>query len=156
MRLGKKIVILLPVAFAAIQFIQPARNKSGQVMPTDISNTLNIPPLVDTLLKTSCYDCHSNNTNYPWYANLQPLGWILNKHILKAKMELNFSDFGSYSSRRQRSKLKSIASQVNDNTMPLASYTWLHKNSKFSKEAKALINDWALKSIETIATGNKK
>lgn len=149
-------MILLPVAFAAIQFIQPARNKSGQVMPTDISNTLNIPPLVDTLLKTSCYDCHSNNTNYPWYANLQPLGWILNKHILKAKMELNFSDFGSYSSRRQRSKLKSIASQVNDNTMPLASYTWLHKNSKFSKEAKALINDWALKSIETIATGNKK
>jgi hypothetical protein len=125
-------------------------------MPTDISKTLIIPPLVDTLLKTSCYDCHSNNTNYPWYANLQPLGWILNKHILKAKMELNFSDFGSYSSRRQRSKLKSIASQVNDNTMPLASYTWLHKNSKFSKEAKALINDWALKSIETIATGNKK
>ena len=108
------------------------------------------------LLVASCYDCHSNTTYYPWYANLQPVGWILNRHIQKGKIELNFSDFGSYSSRRQQSKLKSIASQVNDNTMPLPSYTWLHKKAKLSKEAKALISNWAMKSIETIATENKK
>lgn len=152
----KKIGILLLVAFLAIQFIQPARNKNGQVMPTDISKTVFIPPTVDTLLKTSCYDCHSNTTYYPWYANLQPVGWILNRHIQKGKIELNFNDFDSYSSRRQQSKLKSIASQVNDNTMPLPSYTWLHKKAKLSKEAKALISNWAMKSIETIATENKK
>lgn len=156
MSTAKKIGILLLIAFLAIQFIQPARNKSGQVMPTDISKTIFIPPMVDTLLKTSCYDCHSNTTYYPWYASLQPLGWVLDRHIQKGKIELNFSDFGSYSSHRQQSKLKSIASQVNDNTMPLSSYTWLHKNAKLSKEAKALISDWAMKSIEIIATENKK
>ena len=124
-------------------------------MQTDISNRVPIPPLVDTLLKKCCYDCHSNNTYYPWYANVQPMGWILNRHIQKGKMELNFNAFGSYSTRRQQSKLKSIAGQVNDNVMPLASYILMHKNAKLSKEDKALITDWAIKSIETITTKNK-
>ena len=152
---AKQIMIMLLVVFVAIQFIQPARNKNGQVMLTDISKTQTIPPMIDTLLKTVCYDCHSNTTKYPWYANLQPVGWILNWHIQKGKMELNFSDFGAYSLRRQQSKLKSIASQVNNNAMPLTSYTWIHKNTKLSKESKALISDWAMKSIETIAAKKK-
>jgi hypothetical protein len=154
MGLVKKIVILLPVVLVAIQFIQPARNKSGQVMQMDISKAFLIPPLVDTLLKTSCYDCHSNNTEYPWYANLQPVGWILNRHIQGGKIELNFSNFGSYSIRRQQSKLKSIASQVNNGVMPPPSYTWMHKNAKLSKENKALIIDWANKAKDSIALRN--
>lgn len=152
MRRAKKIGLLLLVIFIAIQFIQPARNKSGQVMPTDISKTVQVSLSVSTLLKTSCYDCHSNNTYYPWYANVQPIGWILNGHIQKGKAELNFSEFGSYTVRRQRSKLKSIASQVNDNSMPLASYTFIHKNAKLSKEDKALLIDWATKTNEAIST----
>ena len=154
MGLVKKIVILLPVVLVAIQFIQPAHNKSGQVMQMDISKVFLIPPLVDTLLKTSCYDCHSNNTEYPWYANLQPVGWILNRHIQGGKIELNFSNFGSYSIRRQESKLKSIASQVNNGVMPPSSYTWMHKNAKLSKENTALIIDWANKAKDSIALRN--
>lgn len=152
MRLAKKIGVLLLVIFIAIQFIQPARNKSGQVMLTDISKIVPVSPAVSALLKTSCYDCHSNNTYYPWYANVQPIGWILNGHIQKAKTDLNFSEFGSYTTRRQKSKLESIAGRVNDNSMPLASYTFIHKNARLSKENKALIIDWATKTNEAIST----
>lgn len=152
MRRAKKIGLLLLVIFIAIQFLQPARNKSGQVMPTDISRTVPVSSAVSALLKTGCYDCHSNNTNYPWYATVQPIGWIVNGHIQKGKAELNFSEFGSYTIRRQKSKLKSIANQVNDNSMPLASYTFIHKNAKLSKEDKALIIDWATQTNEAIST----
>lgn len=154
MDLAKKIGWGILVGGIIIQFIQPARNRSGQVLPSDISNGFHIPVKVQSLLKTACYDCHSNNTYYPWYANLQPIGLLLNNHIQKGKKELNFSEFGSYSRRRQQSKLKSIASQMNDGAMPLSSYTWMHKNAKLSIENKALIIDWANKTKDSITNRN--
>ena len=108
MKLLKKVLLALLIVFIAIQFIQPARNSDVQVMPADITNVLKIPPSVEGILRTSCYDCHSNNTRYPWYANIQPMGWLLADHIKDGKAELNFDEFGSYSKRRQLSKLKSI------------------------------------------------
>ncbi len=140
---SKKILLLLLVAFIAIQFIQPARNKSGQVEAMDISKRSKVFDRIDTLLKTACYDCHSNNTNYPWYAYVQPIGWMLNDHIRSGKEQLNFSEFSSYSARRQKSKLKSIASQVSDGSMPLTSYKWIHKDARLSKAGNDLIIKWA-------------
>lgn len=154
MGLTKKIGWGIVIAGIAIQFIRPARNSSGQVLPLDISHSFPIPDNVQTLLKTACYDCHSNNTYYPLYANVQPIGLLLNNHIQKGKKDLNFSEFGSYSLRRQQSKLKAIANQVNDDAMPLSSYTWMHKNAKLSKENKALIIEWANKTKDSIAYRN--
>lgn len=139
----KKILLIILVAIIAIQFIQPARNKNGQVSPTDISKVVSVPQNVALLLRNACYDCHSNNTTYPWYANVQPIGWILARHISDGKKELNFSDFGSHTNRRQQSKFKAIASQIKDDEMPLYSYTIIHKNARLSKEEKALIINWA-------------
>lgn len=153
MRLAKKIGIVFLAVFIAIQFIQPARNKSGQVLPTDISKTVAVTVPVDAILKTACYDCHSNNTNYPWYASVQPFGWILNGHIRRGKAELNFSEFGSYPIRRQQSKLKSIVTQLNDNEMPLASYIWMHKKARLSIEEKTMVIEWARKAMEKIGDG---
>ncbi|HRO46612.1 heme-binding domain-containing protein [Agriterribacter sp.] len=139
----KKIGLGVLIVLTGIQFIKPASNENGQALPSDISTTISIPSNVQLILQTACYDCHSNNTNYPWYASIQPMGWLLNNHIKDGKKELNFSEFGSYSLRRQLSKLKSIASQVKDDEMPLASYTMLHRKARLTKEQKALITDWA-------------
>lgn len=114
MRILKKILLVLLIAFIAIQFIQPARNKSVQVLATDISKTVPVSENVKTILQTSCYDCHSNYTNYPWYNYVQPTAWILANHIKHGKKDLNFSDFGSYPTRKQQSKLKAIADQIKD------------------------------------------
>lgn len=143
MNLIRKILIILLVVFIAIQFIQPARNTNGQVLPPDISKVVSMPENVQSLLQVACYDCHSNHTRYPWYTYVQPIGWILRNHISEGKKELNFSDFGTYSQRRQESKFKSIVSQIKDGEMPLYSYTIIHKNARLSKEEKALIIDWA-------------
>lgn len=139
----KKISLAILIVIIVIQFIHPARNIDGQVSPTDIFKVVSVPKNVELLLRNDCYDCHSNNTNYPWYINVQPVGWILANHISNGKKELNFSDFGSYTNRRQQSKLKAIASQIKDSEMPLYSYTVMHKNARLTKVEKALIIDWA-------------
>ena len=143
----KKILLGLLAMFIIIQFIQPARNNNGQVLPTDISKQCNLPQNVQALLKTSCYDCHSNKTYYPWYSYIQPVRWILDRHINEGKENLNFSEFGAYSARRQLSKLKAIENSIHDNTMPLSSYTLIHKNARLTPDDKVLIMDWARKTI---------
>ena len=147
---GKKTVIVLFLVFIAMQFIQPARNKSSE-QQENIMKNFNFPASVTSILKTSCYDCHSNNTCYPWYANIQPLGWLLANHIKEGKNELNFSDFNKYSVRRQISKFKAIRNSIKDGTMPLASYTWLHHNAKLSEASKALLIDWSLRAADSLS-----
>ena len=139
MSLTKKI---LSGVLIAIQFIPPARNNSGQLLETDISKKVFISDRVQAILKSACYDCHSNNTYYPWYSRVQPVGWFLARHINQGKAELNFSEFGSYSVRKQKSKLKSMASQIEKNEMPLSSYTFIHRAARLSPESKKTLLDY--------------
>ncbi len=148
-------LLVLLVIIIAIQFIHPARNQNGQVLAVDITRLYTVPENVEAVLKTSCYDCHSNNTNYPWYANVQPGEWWLASHIKKGKAELNFNEFGNYSKRRQDSKLKSIASSIEDGTMPLPSYVFIHTDAKLSKENKSLIRKWVKTLRDSISLKNK-
>jgi Haem-binding domain len=150
-RLRKSLLAIL-IGFVAIQFVQPARNANGQVLATDITKTLRVTDSVQIILKTACYDCHSNNTNYPYYAYIQPIGWLLNNHIQEGKKQLNFSDFGSMTKRRQESKLKSIVSQVKDDAMPLPAYIKLHKNAVLTKEAKEILINWAITAKDTLSS----
>ena len=154
MKSMKKLVIILLVVFFAIQFMRPARNINGQVLPTDISKVYTIPGQVQSVLKNACYDCHSNYPNYPWYSNIQPGGWWLASHIKKGKAELNFSEFGDYSIRRQRSKLNSIAKAVEDGTMPFPSYTIMHPEARLTTEEKALIIHWANATKDSLLLKN--
>jgi hypothetical protein len=142
MRSKRKIFLFLLVVFIVIQFIQPARNENGQVLPTDITSMTVVSDTVKAILAAACYDCHSNNSRYPWYSYIQPGGWWLARHIKNGKEELNFSEFGSYSKRRQISKLRSIESSITDGTMPLYSYSFMHKSARLTKEEKAMIIDW--------------
>lgn len=140
----KKIIWLIVILFAGIQFIRPARNVSSvQALPTDVQNVVAVPQNVEAVLKASCYDCHSNNTVYPWYMNVQPAGWFMAYHIKNGKEEFNFNEFGSYSSRKQHHKLESVADQVKSGEMPLSSYTLIHRYAILSKEQKELIISWA-------------
>ena len=154
MSLYKKILLALFIVFIAIQFIQPAHNASGRVLPTDITKTVNIPDKVLGIFKNSCYDCHSNNTRYPWYVNTQPMGWVMARHVKNGKENFNFSEFGAYSKRKQANKLKSIKLSIKEGSMPLLSYTIMHADAKLSKENKKLITDWATKTKDSIDAKN--
>ncbi|TCK83659.1 heme-binding domain-containing protein [Albibacterium bauzanense] len=149
-RVQKGLLFLLGV-LVLIQFIQPARNTSGQAYPADISRIYPMQEKVQGILKISCYDCHSNNTDYPWYANIQPGGWWLASHIKNGKEELNFNEFGNYSSRRRQSKLKAIAGSIKDGTMPLASYTLIHNGAKLNSADKQLLLNWVQRMTDSLS-----
>lgn len=148
---NRKILVFTVVLFIAVQFIQPAHNTSRQVSLADFSKIYPVPANVQASLQVACYDCHSDNTHYPWYANIQPMGWMLARHIKNGKAKLNFSDFGSYSGRRQISKLKGIATQIKDGDMPLSSYTLIHKKAILSSTDKNLIIDWVYKTADSLS-----
>ena len=153
-RIIKKILLVFPVVFIAIQFIRPARNVSNQVLPTDISKLVRVTDSLKLLLKNACYDCHSNNTNYPWYVNIQPMGWLMANHIKEGKSVLNFSEFGNYSTRKQLNKLTGIANSIKNNIMPLSSYRWMHKNARIGKDEKAMITNWVEQSKDSLSAKN--
>lgn len=142
MKSVKIILLILLIVFVGIQFIPTKRNQSSDVPITDFMTVNTVPQNVSNALKTSCYDCHSNNTSYPWYNKVQPVAWILENHIEEGKAELNFSEWENYSERRKKSKLKSIVSQIEDGKMPLSSYTLLHGDAKLSFKQKEEIIKW--------------
>ena len=150
----KKIFILGFVIFLLIQFYQPARNLDyGQVLPTHFNKIYAVPSDVKSILRTSCYDCHSNNTEYPWYSYIQPPRMILDSHIKEGKENLNFSTFGDYSQRKQGNKVERIVKQIKSDEMPLATYTRMHKNAILSQENKRLLITWMENTRDSMSTG---
>ena len=137
-----KILITAGAIFIVMQFIQPVHNKSSQILTTDISRIYNVPDSVQKILKNSCYDCHSNNTIYPWYFNIQPAGWLLTNHVKNGKENLNFSEFGSYSTRKQANKLRAISQSVTDGSMPISSYLFVHHDARLTNQQKEVIISW--------------
>src|SRR5580698_4591110 len=128
----KKILLVLLMIFIIIQFFRPAKNLSDAVSQNDITLHFNLPENVQTILKYSCYDCHSNNTVYPWYANVQPIGWLIQGDVNNAKHHLDFSDFGSYSTKKAKHKFEDIEDAATNGWMPLKSYIWLHKDAQLT------------------------
>lgn len=139
----RKIAIIALIIFLLMQLYQPARNLDyGQVLPVHIEKLYVMPQNVQKILSTSCYDCHSNNTHYPWYSYVQPARAFLDSHIKDGKKDLNFSEFGNYSKRKQQNKLKSIVKEIRSGGMPLSSYTLIHRNAILTAAQKQEIITW--------------
>jgi len=141
----KKIGLGLLILLIAIQFIRSEKNVNLTAAATanDISKVMPVPDNIQIILKTSCFDCHSNNTIYPWYAAIQPVAWWLNDHIEEGRKEINFNEFASYSLRRQYKKLGEIIEQLKEDEMPLDSYRLIHRNAVLSEPKKLSLSNWA-------------
>jgi hypothetical protein len=137
-RVGSLIIVLLVV----MQFVQPKKNQSEGVSENDISKVYSVPPELNQMLAKKCLDCHSNNTRYPWYANVQPIGWWLAAHVHDGKEELNFSEFKTYSPKRVAHKMEELVEVVEDREMPLKAYTIFHAGSKITPEDEKMIKAW--------------
>ena len=123
MKITKVIAIIVLIVLVGIQFVPTKRNKSDVTPQTDFMLVSEVPITIQNQLKVSCYDCHSNNTSYPWYNKVQPIAWFLENHIKEGKAELNFNEWKNYSDRRKNSKLRSIIKQIENGEMPMDSYT---------------------------------
>ena len=139
----RRILLIIIIILIAIQFIRPAKNQSNDVLTSEISHVYTVPQNVSVILKKACNDCHTNNTVYPWYAQIQPVAWWLNHHIEEGKDELNFNEFGAYAVPRQYHKLEEVVEQVKEGEMPIWSYTLIHTNAKLTDEEKQTLINWA-------------
>lgn len=136
------LAVLVVAIVLVIQVIPVERNVSTVPPGQSFERTQKVPANVAAILKVSCYDCHSNNTRYPWYSELQPGAWFMARHIKKGKEELNFDEFNNYSKRRKKAKIKSIISQIEKDEMPLKSYRMMHGNARLSADEKKELLDF--------------
>ena len=147
----KKILYFLAVVLILIQFIRPEKNISD-VRVNDISNKYVIPERVKTLMAGACNDCHSNKTEYPWYANIQPVAWWMNSHVNDGKRHLNFNNFTHRNIAYQNHKFEEIVEVIKEGEMPLPSYTWLglHPAANLSEDEANEIAMWAQVQMDTL------
>lgn len=132
----KKILVILLVAFVFIQFFPIDKNNPAPTPQMDFLNIKKTPETTATLIRNGCYDCHSNETKYPWYSNVQPIAWFLKDHIDKGRKELNFSTFATLEPKKQAHKLDEAAEMIEKGEMPLDSYILAHSEAKFSEAQK--------------------
>lgn len=140
----KKILLALLAILVIIQFFRPEKNKSNDLTYA-ITTKYEVPKEVDKILRVSCNDCHSNNTTYPWYANVQPVAWWLNDHVEVGKGHLNFSEFTNRPIAIQNHKWEEVVEMVEKKEMPLEDYTYLglHSEANLSDEQREVLISWA-------------
>ena len=141
--MARKIIIGIIIFLVLIQFIRPARNNGSAQTANDITHVTQVPDSILQLLQTACYDCHSNHTKYPWYAEVNPIGLWLTNHVNEGKRELNFSEFATYTVKRKSKKFEEIAKTVKEMEMPLKSYLWVHDEARLSPLQQQAISNWA-------------
>lgn len=136
------IAIIIFVAFIAIQFVRPDFTNPQITQGQTLEDSTQVPENVAKILTRSCADCHSNQTNYPWYSYIQPSASFLAGHITEGRKELNFSVFNTYPVNKKRRKLEELCEQIQWKAMPLPSYLWIHGDAKLSDDEIKIVCDW--------------
>ena len=152
----KLVLLILGGIFIILQFIRPDYNNGELKGENDIYHLVDVPDDVNSILTKACFDCHSNHTEYPWYTQIQPIGWWINNHVEDGNEELNFSEFASMKTKGQLHKLHECVEMLEGGEMPLDSYTWIHKDAKLTPEEKEKVIAWAKKSQDEILSRSNK
>jgi hypothetical protein len=135
--------LVVILGFIILQFFHPGRNLDVIDPENDLPAVVPLPDTVASVLRNSCYDCHSNSTDYPWYSNISPVSWLMDRHIRKGKEHLNMGEFGLLEKRRKISALTEICEVVESGSMPLKSYQVMHSKARISEREVEAICSWA-------------
>ncbi|MHC5068506.1 MAG: heme-binding domain-containing protein [Planctomycetota bacterium] len=132
------IAVALLLALIGIQLVPVERSNPPVTEPLVVDD----PTIVD-LLRRACYDCHSNETRWPWYAYVAPVSWDISEHVIEGRQELNFSEWGSYSERKQRRSLGEIVEVLDEGSMPLTDYSDQHPEAQLTTTEMETLRAWA-------------
>jgi len=148
----KKLFLILIVVLAIMQFFRIDKTNPPIDPKLDFIALTQPPDEVASLMRSSCYDCHGNTTEYPWYTNIAPVSWWIKGHIKNARARVNYSEWGKYTKQQQTNYLSEIAEVIEEKRMPAASYMVMHPKAKLSDAQRGTIVDWV--ASRTSATGN--
>ena len=139
----KKHVIIIVIAIFALMQVIRIDTVNPEIVPEkDFLQLTQAPPEIASIMTTSCYDCHSNQTKYPWYAQIAPGSWFMKKHINEGREHLNFSTWTDYTAEKQNSKKEKIVEEVEEMGMPLTSYTLIHADAKLTDASRQALISW--------------
>lgn len=132
-----KVLLGLAVVLLGIQLIRPEKTNPP------ITQEVVAPAEVKQLLQRACYDCHSNETKWPWYSNVAPVSWLVANHVAEGRRELNFSEWDTYDDKRRAHKLEETEEMIERGEMPEALYVVGHGEAKLTDAEKKILVDWA-------------
>jgi|WetSurMetagenome_2_1015567.scaffolds.fasta_scaffold194804_2 hypothetical protein len=132
----KKILIAVVVILIAIQFIPVERTNPP------VTKEIDAPTNVLSILKTSCYDCHSNETAWPWYSYVAPVSFLVTADVENARKRVNFSEWDKYDEKKKAKKLEAMIEDVEEGEMPLPKYILMHKEAELDQSKIKIIKDW--------------
>ncbi len=135
-----RVLGIIVLVFVAFQFIPYGKEKTNP--KADKALEIKAPENVMKLFKRSCYDCHSNETKWPWWSYVAPASWSIYDDVINGRKTLNFSTWKNYTLKKQQ-KLKKEIYRTVAGPMPLPQYIWLHKNAKLTGNEIRTIRDWA-------------
>jgi len=138
----KKVLIIIISILVVIQFITIDKTNPVVDSSKDFITLTNPPQEIGMMIKSSCYDCHSHHTKYPWYTNVAPVSWIIKNHIDVGRSHLNFSAWSEYDSRKQNHQLEECIEVVENSEMPLIPYTLAHSEANLSDEQRKILVNW--------------
>lgn len=142
MKIFKYTIWVVLALFVGLQFIPLTYPEVSKTNEQDLILSADIPEDVALILKTSCYDCHSNETVYPWYAYLAPVSWLVVKDVKNGRADLNFSEWGTLKTRDKIKFLDEISEEVGEDNMPLPIYTVTHRDAILNDQQKHELMDW--------------
>lgn len=143
MKIVKKIAIALLVVLIGMQFYRPEKNQAEGDYVVAFEAETEPSAEVKQILRSACYDCHSANTEYPWYNNVAPVSYWLADHIKDGKKHLNFSDWENYTVEKKDHKLEEVVEEVKKGEMPLKEYTWTHGDARLTQDQIIALVTWA-------------
>lgn len=142
-KVARRALVGLVVVLGVLQFANPPRSNPPVVSGHDLLATNPPPERIVAQLRAACYDCHSNETEWPWYSRVAPISWWIAHHVEDGRKHLNFSEWPHDRLRRARSLWQNIRDEVEAGDMPLPSFTWAHPEARLSAADRQALAEWA-------------
>ena len=136
--------VVLLVVFLLIQVKRPDRTNPPVNQAAVYTAHLSVPEDVKSIISRACYDCHSNETTWPWYSNVAPVSWLVAHDVEEGRRHLNFSEWGTYKKGRMIKKLSEIEGEVTDNSMPMPKYLKMHPEAVLTAADRERLSKWAI------------
>jgi len=136
------VAALVLAQFFSIDKTNPTSDKSSDLLSIEKPSAE-----VAQILHSSCYDCHSNETVWPWYSNVAPISWIVKKHVVEGRDHINFSEWGDYDQEDKGYAAEEMIEEIEDGEMPILGYDIPHPEAKLTQEKQEVLINW-LKTLK--------
>jgi hypothetical protein len=151
----KIVFVVLLIGFIAIQFFnRPDKTTTSEITPGHFTKVMSVPANVESILKRSCYDCHSNHTVWPWYTAVAPVSWLVADDVVKGRKKMNFSEWNKIPDSKKEARLSEICEKINADEMPLSNYLIIHGDAKLSQADKDILCKWVEAELKKMEESN--